>query len=165
MSLQRVLIKLQYHDVIFFKALGQVISYVTINDIQKAPVRMWLFGMVTVIEMFITQILKEKYDDSLLATAISEGRFQKTKELQTERERRGQTVGLIDCLQLRDKIKILAKDQELRDKYDFSSKTQLRKTGKALEELRNNLAHAQTLTNFELIWAFAEKIDNVLKRI
>ena len=77
MSLQRVLIKLQYHDVIFFKALGQVISYVTINDIQKAPVRMWLFGMVTVIEMFITQILKEKYDDSLLATAISEGTLPK----------------------------------------------------------------------------------------
>ena len=165
MSLQKVLIKLQHNDVIFFKALGQVISYVTITDLQKAPVRMWLFGMVTVIEMFITQILKEKYDDSLLANAMSEGRFQKTQELQAERERRGQSVGLIDCLQLRDKIEILAKDQELRDEYEFSSKTQLRKAGKALEELRNNLAHAQTLTNFELIWAFAEKIDNVLKRI
>lgn len=165
MSLHKVIIKLQNHEVIFFKALGQVISYVTLSDLQKAPVRMWLFGMVTVVEMFITQILKEKYDEDLLKTAISEGRFQKTQELQTERKRRGQNVDLIDCLQLRDKIEILAKDQELRDKYEFSSKTQLRKAGKSLEELRNNLAHAQTLTNLDLIWAFAEKIDNVLKRI
>lgn len=164
-SLQKVLLKLAHNEVIFFKALGKVVSYVTLNDVQKAPVRMWAFGMVTVMEMFITRIVKEKYNDELLSTVLSPGRIEKTKELKIERQRRGQDPDFIDCLQLRDKIEILAKDQELRDEHDFASKTQIRKMGKQLEEFRNDLAHSQTLSNIDLIWLFAEKVDKILTRI
>ena len=37
----------------FISILGSVGGIITYSDIQKPPVRMWLFGMITIVEMYI----------------------------------------------------------------------------------------------------------------
>lgn len=77
---------------------------------------------------------------------LSEGRIQKAVELQQERGRRGQSASLLDCLQFADKGQIVARDQRLRELTRFTSKTQVERFVAALQDLRNNLAHAQDIS-------------------
>ena len=164
-SLRDALLLLADHEVIFISTLDQINAYITVNDIQKAPVRMWLFGIITVIEMFITRLIKEAYPEDSWASIISPGRHQKAVELLAERQRRGQTPSLTDCLQLSDKVELIAKSDELRETYDFGSKTTIRKRLKGLESLRNSLAHSQHIENWQDVVLFANSLDKVLKRI
>ncbi|MHC4206613.1 MAG: HD domain-containing protein, partial [Planctomycetota bacterium] len=54
----------------FVSVLGNVGGVITRSDIQKPPVRMWLFGMITILEMFISRLLKAKYQDSSWQTEV-----------------------------------------------------------------------------------------------
>ena len=42
---------------LFVRVLGRVNGIVTWSDLQKPPVRMWLFGVITLLEMAFTNIL------------------------------------------------------------------------------------------------------------
>lgn len=164
-SLRDALLHLAEHEVIFLKTLGQVNAYVTVEDIQKAPVRMWLFGMITVVEMFFSKAIKDHFSNGEWQDLISSGRLEKARFVYDERIRRGQNPDLIDCIQFGDKTEIIAKTEEIRDAYNMPSKTTMRKNGKLLEELRNSLAHSQFIENWQVIFLFAERIDKVLSRI
>jgi len=48
---------------LFVNVLGQVGGIVTKTDLQKPPVRMWLFGMITIIEMGLTRLIEAAYPD------------------------------------------------------------------------------------------------------
>ncbi|MCH2206051.1 MAG: hypothetical protein MK132_09310 [Lentisphaerales bacterium] len=159
------MLHLSEHEVIFLKTLGQVNAYVTVEDIQKAPVRMWLFGMITVVEMFFGKAIKDHFSNGEWQELISPGRLEKARFVYDERIRRGQNPDLIDCIQFGDKTAIIAKSAGIRELYDMPSKTALRKNGKLLEELRNSLAHSQYIENWQVVFLFAERIDKVLSRI
>ena len=74
----------------FVSILGEVGAIVEPQDFQKPPMRMWLFGMITIFEMNITYTLAQLYPDNTWQEAISVGRFAKTSEFQKERKRRNQ---------------------------------------------------------------------------
>jgi hypothetical protein len=44
---------------LFVTAFGQVAGIVTLDDMQKPAVRMWLFGMVTMVELRYTRLIRE----------------------------------------------------------------------------------------------------------
>ncbi len=76
---------------------------------------------------------------------LSEGRLQKAEALLAERRRRNQAVALFDCLQLADKGQIIARHEPLRNQTVFTSRRQVEDAVAKLEQLRNNLAHAQDI--------------------
>jgi hypothetical protein len=154
-------------DTCFISILGQVGAVVTREAMQKPPVRMWLFGMVTILEMHFLRTIEERYTDGSWEEEISEGRLEKARSLLEERKQRGQHPSLLDCLQLSDKAHILLRDAEARSDFGFASRKAGRKAVKDLESLRNNLAHAQDIVTHD--WAaitlIARRVDRIVSRI
>ncbi len=166
-SLADVIGVLALHDHCFLSAFGGIEGVVSRSDIQKPPVRMWLFGMVTIIEMYITRLIETTYPDGAWHSMVSDGRLKKARELAAERERRGQRVSLVDCLQLSDKAGIVMRDPAMRRDFGVQSRREARQVIKDLESLRNNLAHSQDIVSADwpAIVKMASRMDKILTRL
>lgn len=148
----------------FVTALGGVSGIVTRDHLEKPAARMWLFGMVTMIELRYTRLIAESCPNESWREHLSEGRVRKAEELRAERARRRRAVGLLDCLQLADKGRIVARVDAIRDQTVFASRKQAEDAIRLLEGLRNDLAHAQDIVpaNWEAIVQLSGHLDRVL---
>jgi hypothetical protein len=146
------------------EALGQVVGVVRRQDVQKPAGRMWLFGMITLIEMRLGRLIERGCPDDAWKPHISEGRVQKAQDLFNDRRLRNEHITLADCLQFADKAQIVARNESLRARTRFTSKRQLEDAAKRLERLRNNLAHSQDVIteNWETIVTLTENLEFVL---
>ena len=144
-SLSDVIQVLTRYESCFVALLGGVNGIILRSFIQKPIVRMWLFGMITIIEMNLTQNIRELYPDEGWRPQMNEKRLQIALALQQERTRRGQECGLLECLQLSDKAQILINDEQALKKFGFDTRRSAKKVMKDLESLRNNLAHSQDI--------------------
>jgi hypothetical protein len=140
-----VLMELNRAPFVFLTMLGTVGGIVTRDDMQKPPVRMWLFGIVTLVEMRFSELIERHCPADGWKKYLSEARLQKAQALLEERRRRNQALQLIDCLQFSDKGQIIARNEDLRKWTVFASRSQAEEATKRLEQLRNNLAHAQDI--------------------
>lgn len=151
----------------FVSVLGQIDAFVIRAHFEKPPARMWLFGMITIAEIFLTETIEATYPDDSWTGLVSSGRMRKARELHAERMRREQPVRLVDCLQLSDKMQILIRDEEWRVEFDFGSRREGERWTQELASLRNNLAHAQPIipANWEMIVEAAHRVDRIVARI
>jgi hypothetical protein len=151
---------------IFVTAFGHVAGIVTWTDVQKPPVRMWLFGLVTLLEGAFTGLIDVWHPDDSWADLISTGRLRKARELLRERKRQGADVNLrlLDCLQLNDKGLILLRREETRRLLDVSSKEAGERALKKLAQLRNGLAHAQDIVtrDWDMILRLADRLEDIV---
>jgi hypothetical protein len=149
---------------LFLTSFGQVGGIVSRSDLQKPPVRMWLFGMVTIVEMGFVRLIESRFPDDTWQERVSDKRLEKAKALLEERQRRNQELGLMDCLQFSDKGQIVVRDEQLRNQVGFVSRRRGEETIKAVEALRNSLAHSQDILarDWETIVALSENLDRVL---
>ncbi|MCC9654534.1 Swt1 family HEPN domain-containing protein [Rhodopirellula halodulae] len=164
-AVQSVVNLLDRHPFVLVATLGQPVGVIHRHDLEKPPMRMWLFGMITLFEMSLTRIIDRAYPDESWQASLSEARAEKAKDLQNERARRKESVKLIDCLQLSDKGQIFAKSDTLRERFWKRSKNEIRSVVKDLEKLRNNLAHSQpyTAANWDAIRRLADTLDRLLE--
>ncbi|UCE76776.1 MAG: bifunctional (p)ppGpp synthetase/guanosine-3',5'-bis(diphosphate) 3'-pyrophosphohydrolase [Gammaproteobacteria bacterium] len=139
------------HDYCFVTALGQVAGVIRRDDINKPMVRMWLFGIITIVEMGLVRLIQERFPADGWQALVSTGRLDKARAIQAERQRRNQYCELIDCLQLSDKGQILMGDAQMLKQLGFDSKAAAKRVVKELESLRNHLAHAQDIVTHD--WA------------
>jgi hypothetical protein len=145
-----VLTEMNHASFLFITILGAIGGVITPAHLQKPPVRMWVFGIVTLIEMRCVELIERHCPGDHWKEHLSEGRLQKAQSLLDERARRNQTVRLIDCLQFSDKGQIIARNEEIRQHTIFASRRQAEDASRKLELLRNNIAHAQDLTKDDL---------------
>jgi len=137
------------HDYCFVSSLGNVGGVICRDDINKPMVRMWLFGMVTMIEIGLVRLVDELFPDDDWHAKLSEGRLQKAREIQKERQRRNVHCNLMDCLQLSDKAQILIDDPVTLQRLGMASKKGAKRAIRELESLRNHLAHAQDIVQHD----------------
>jgi hypothetical protein len=137
---------------------------ITLSDLQKPPVRMWLFGMITLLEMRTTRLIELKCQGDSWKQYLSESRLQKAEALLEERRRRNQSLELIDCLQISDKGQIIARNEEIRRLTRMQSRRQTEELIKMLESLRNNLAHSQDIIacDWETIVSLCKDMERVI---
>ncbi len=133
------------HDRCFVTILDQVGAIVTSQDLEKPPMRMFLFGMISMTEMLMTEIIRNHYPESSWQTILSEFRLEKANQLRKERASSGEIVALIDCLQFSDKGWILSSHEDLRRALGQTSRKEARRRIKEMETLRNNLPYTQEL--------------------
>ena len=150
-SLSDIVHTLTLHQYGFITTLGDISGYFSRSDINKPVVRMWLFGIITFIEMEFMGMIDEYYPKNSWQPFVSEGRLQKAIEMKEERKRRNQNCKLLECLQLSDKGQILIQNDEILQQLGMESKRNARKLIRELESLRNNLAHAQDIVTHD--WA------------
>jgi len=157
-----VLDQVPYLFVVF---LGEVSGIVTRTDLDDPPVRIWLFGLISLIEMRFLTLIDHRFQDDSWQQYLSNQRIEKALALQTERQRRNQDPRLLDCLQFSDKAQIVVRDEVLRDQIGFASRRRGDEVIKNLEKLRNNLAHAQDIVSldWQTIVSLSENLETVIQ--
>jgi hypothetical protein len=151
------------HEYCFVTMLGEVSGVICRDDINKPMVRMWLFGIVTIIEMGLVRLISQYFPEGSWEKLVSKGRLEKAREIQLERQRRNQYCELIDCLQLSDKGQILMEAPAVMQRMGFDTKAKARRAVKQLESLRNHLAHAQDIVTHD--WAQIAHLSQRLEEI
>ncbi len=151
------------HDHCFVVVLDNVGGVISRDDINKPMMRMWLFGIVTMIEMMFVELIRENYAGDAWQEALTPGRLEKARAIQRERQRRNQHCSLLDCLQLSDKGQVLVANERLLERLGYTSRKAARRTIKELESLRNHLAHAQDIVRHD--WAQIARMTRNLEEI
>ena len=166
-SLAEGIRRLAGRDGLFVRVLGRVNGIVTWSDVQKPPMRMWLFGVITLIEMAFTSVLETLFTDDAWADYLSPSRRAKALDFQRERARRRADHGLrlVDCIQFSDKGQIIAKDEMARRVVGFASRKQGEAAVKRIVSLRDKLAHSQDIVtdDADSIVEIARQIERILR--
>lgn len=149
-SLTEVVQALTRHDYCFVRLLDQVVGVIGRAQMQLPPVRMWLFGIITSYEMSLTEMIRRLPAD-IWQSRLSSSRLEKAGQLRQARQDMGQHVPLLDCLQLSDKLHIMAADPQLLQLLGFDSKGKAQRVMQDIESLRNNLAHAQDIVTHDWV--------------
>lgn len=150
---------------LFVVMFGQVGGIVTRGDLQKAPVRMWLFGLITLIEMQLLRIIREHCPDQSWKKYLANTRIQAAVNMLSGRKSRNEAIDLADCLQFCDKRDIVLKNGDLRRALGLNSTRAAEKLFRNLENLRNDLAHAQDIVagNWPDIVDWAHQAERLLE--
>ena len=158
---------LDEHSICFVSVLGDVGAVITREDVEKPPVRMWLFGMLSIFEPYCSRRILDLFPDASWQEHVPTGRLEKAESLRQERLRRGYDTALVDCLQLSDKIALLLRIPEMREDFNLKSRREGSKLSKAIESLRNNLAHNQSIvqSDWKMIASSAERLHRILTRL
>ncbi len=167
-SLQQVIESLAVNDRCFVTVLGEAAAIVTLRDLEKPPVRMFLFGLITVLELLLGRAVEQGWPGEGWRPLVAPGRLGKALELQAERERRGRPVALLECLQLSDKGQLALRLPEVLERFSAgASRKEALRALKELEELRNHLAHAQEIipTGWARIATFTRRLDRLLELV
>ena len=161
-SFSEVILTLSQHDVCFVRLLDSITGVIVKNDIQHPYMRMWLFGIITMLEMETEPMIERLWPDDAWKALISPGRLAKAEALLEERARRNQQSTLLACLQFSDKMQMLVENEQVFQMFGFSSKKAARTICKELESLRNNLAHAQDIVthDFSQVARIAQRIES-----
>lgn len=136
---------LRHHDAVFVSVFDRVSGIVTRGDLQKAPVRMWLFGLISLVEMQMLRLIRCRFPDDSWCELLNEKRITSAKNLLADRRKRNLETDLSDCIQWCDKRDILLKDPQLFRLGVFGNRDAGDQFLKQLEQLRNDLAHAQDI--------------------
>jgi hypothetical protein len=163
--LTELVVQLDKSEFVFVCILGEINGLITRDDMQDPPVRMWLFGLITLIEMRFLTLIERRFLDDSWQRYVSNNRLEKALALQAERIRRNQNPQLLECLQFSDKAQIVVRDETLRKQIGFVSRRRGEEVIKNLEKLRNNLAHAQDIVSldWQTIVGLSENLEIVIK--
>lgn len=146
-SLLQTLYLLKDTKRIFVIEGNQITKLVTHADLQKPPVQLYLFGQVSLVEMYLLQLIKQHLPNNTWKIHLDEQRLNRAKQIFQQRQSINEQIELIDCLQLCDKRDIVISSQKLFHLLPLESKNKGERYFRRLEQLRNNLAHAQDFTN------------------
>lgn len=119
-------------------------SIVTRADLQKQPVRMLLFGLVSLMDMHLTVMVQRNFAGDSYIELLAPKRREAAQKLHKERIGRNEEIDLADCLQICDKRDLILKKVPA-GRLGFESRGKAERFFKSAEHLRNNLAHSQDL--------------------
>jgi hypothetical protein len=127
-----------------FVLVGQdVRGIITRADLQKPPVRIYLFGLISLLDMHLTYWVTISYPNDSWKESLSGPRLAKAEKLLADRQSRKQQTDLVDCLQFCDKRDLILVCKDLLNSLGLVQKDVARNFLVAAEKLRDLLAHSQ----------------------
>ncbi len=143
--LSRIFSFLQVSPRVFVVRNDRVTGIITRGDLEKAPVRMWLFALVSLIEMQLLRLIREHYPGETWRRVLSDGRVEKAEQICDKRHADKTHIDLADCLQFCDKRDIVLKTPALFQSLSLEAFPDPSTLFKELQDLRDDLAHAQSV--------------------
>ncbi|MHC4842544.1 MAG: hypothetical protein ACYTEE_01960 [Planctomycetota bacterium] len=158
---------LEDRDRVFLTLFGVVAGFLRKEDLEKPAARMWLFGIISLIEMSVTEAISIRFKGDSWQDLVSPARLLKAQALFEERRQSKVPCDLLSCLQLIDKGTIFMKDLKLRSMTPYESRRSGEKDVKRLVRLRNHLAHSHALMpdNWDVIVVLANRFDRILSNV
>lgn len=152
---------------LFVLESNRISGIVTCGDLQKAPVRMLLFGLVTLLEMNLLRLIRIYYPDDSWQQFLKRERVIAAKNLWEQGRARNEAIDLLDYLQFCDKRDLILSSAQVVERLGLKSKRYGERFLKAAEALRNKLAHAQDLvsgSSWPEVIFLAQEIEALLQR-
>jgi len=125
--------------------LGHPNGIVTRADLQKIPVRMWLFSLVSLIELHAARLIQETFEDEAWKKLLPDDRIEKAIGVFNDRKKYNLEIDLLECLELSDKLNIVMRTETLFDTVCHMSKTKAKAFCGRLIRLRHDLAHGHDI--------------------
>ena len=150
---------------VFVLSGNSVEDIITRADLQKPPVRIMLFGLITLLEMHLTHHIRKLYPDKEWRTKLSQDQIEKAEDLMNIRIERNERLDLTDCLQFCDKMELVLASDKIRKVFGFESKRVGSKILKDVESLRDKLAHSQDIVSGTTWEDIIDLSGNIEKRI
>lgn len=152
---------------VFVLVGNRIQGIITRGDLRKAPVRMWLFGLVSLLEMQFLRLIRHYYQHNSWKNSLPEERIKAAEELLLQRQGKKENIDLADCLQFCDKRDLILARNDIRSLLVIKSKSSGKSLLKKVEDLRNNLAHAQDIfagMSWEQLIDLTEEVERLLQR-
>ena len=127
---------------------NQVNGIITISDIQKITVRIFLFGLISLLELKMTEIILDSYPDDTWKNILKDNRLQKAEKLFKWQKKNKENLELVDCLEFIDKCTIILQSNKIKE-----IETPIEDLKHILilsETLRNIIAHSKNFDKEEL---------------
>jgi hypothetical protein len=144
---------------LFVLSGSKISGIVTVSDLNKPPVRIYLFGIISLLEMHLTYWINELYNEESWVDLIPEERLMLARKLLAKKRDKNQEIDLVNCLQFADKKTVLVNTKIFRKKLALGSKKAVKKQLERAQGIRDNLAHSQNDIAIEHNW---EKIHETL---
>ncbi|WP_114748397.1 hypothetical protein [Pleomorphovibrio marinus] len=125
----------------FILSPNGITHIVTRSDLDKIPLRLGVFGLVSVFETFLKEKVRKEVKDWEIS--LTTERLKLAKRLLEEKILRKEDIDLVQCLQLGDLRTIFSKEKRYRSLIKELKRDKYDKTLKAIVRLRDALAHAQ----------------------
>jgi hypothetical protein len=135
----------------FVIAGNQITGIITKADINKPPVRIYIFGIISLLEMHLNLWISHYFQNNSWTGEISEARLAMANEVYEIRKGNNQELSLLECLQFCDKKELLSKSEEFLKVFEIG-KNAFQKFLKRAEDIRNELAHSQNSIISNLEW-------------
>src|SRR5690606_29044313 len=116
---------------------------ITRADLNKPPVRVYLFGLISLLEMHMAHWIRVEYGNESWRDRLTAARLESAVMLQEERKKRNEEIDLVECLQFCDKRDLVIAHDDLRRRLGLGAKSEGRRLLKRAERLRDLLAHSQ----------------------
>lgn len=121
---------------------NSVDGIVTLDDINKSIVRLYLFGVISLFEIHLSFWIIKCRDSSSWEKEVTTERLEAAKNLFDRRKKHNTSLSLLDCLQFCAKRKILKRTPEYLERFGYT-RQDFEKTLEAVETIRNEIAHSQ----------------------
>lgn len=110
---------------VFVLVGSDVKGIITFADLNKPAVRVYLFGLISLLEMHLRFWVLKSYGSEGWQQELKDERLLAANELQAERRGRNEEIALLDCLQFCDKRDLIVAKADLRTKLGLSSKSKI----------------------------------------
>lgn len=130
-------------DWVFVLVGREVQAIITKADLNKPPARLYLFGLISLLEMHLGYWARQVYPGDEWIKELSPGRLISARKLLRNRRRRNHQIGLFECLQFCDKCDLVLASKEVRSSLGLGGLRNSRRALRRAEDLRNRLAHSQ----------------------
>lgn len=141
---------LSIQNFVFVLSGNQVIGIVTKADLNKPPVRIYVFGIVSLLEMHLNKWILHYLGDDW-ANKVPKSRIADAWEIFEQRKGVNQELTLIECVQFCDKRDLLRENNDFLEAFCFS-KRRLTSLLSRAERIRNDLAHSQNSIIASMEW-------------
>ncbi len=142
-SLPAVLSVLKERQHTFVLIGSDVRGIITRADLNKPPVRVYLFGLVSLLEMHLSFWITAEYRQESWQRILKPNRLEAANKLLDDRRARNHEARLLDCVQFCDKRDLVVAVDDLREKLNLGSRKVARRMLTRAENLRNVLSHSQ----------------------
>ena len=142
----------------FIEEDGKIAHIVTRTDLDKIPLRIGFFGMISLLETHLKELIRKYLPH--WEQSISENRLNSARSLYEWKKGRKEEIDLVQCLQFGDLGSIFSKNQRFKKFDPEYSRDRFVKMMNDIGQLRDALAHSQGNLGFS--W---EEIDTIIRFI
>ncbi len=151
---------------LFVKESGTVVGIITRADLHKPAVRIWLYGLISVLEIHMFELIREEYSGNDWGKKLSCRRRKHILKIHSSRKKMNEDIDLLYCTEFCDKRTIIEKSN-LFKVTGIESKKVFSKEFKRIGDIRDWVAHSCKIekSGCERVSELSEKIESIINNI